>query len=195
LLSFSPLRRLRTAAAGIAVVGAVALVPTAAQAYDTPTQSCTFQPVKVCYNDGGSPLTRTNSQDIGAGKHVTSTATEYRNGLLMLDSYSKNDNWWYGMRPKTLVVAVDNQGRAIWVSNVFTSATLCGVADLSCASQRRETFSQQFPDPVGHYTAHLQIYHADNPNYVNLRNTIIDGIKATGDIAQEIKNVLDQLQK
>ena len=63
------------------------------------------------------------------------------------------------------------------------------------ASQRRETFSQQFPNAVGHYAAHLDIYHADNPNYVNLRNTIIDGIKATGDIAQEIKDVLGQLQK
>ena len=46
-------------------------------------------------------------------------------------------------------VAVDNQGRAIWVSQVFNSATLCGVMDPSCASQRRETFSQQFPDAVG----------------------------------------------
>jgi hypothetical protein len=191
LLSFPSLRR---AVAGFAVVGAVALVPTAAQAYNTPTQSCTFNP-KVCFDDGGSPLRRTNAQDIGAGKHVTSTATEYRNGLLVLDSYSKNDNWWYGMRPKTLVVAVDNQGRAIWVSQVFNSATLCGVVDPSCASQRRETFTQQFPDAVGHYTAHLEIYHADNPNYVNLRNSIIDAIKASRDIAQEVKDVLNQLQK
>jgi hypothetical protein len=192
MFSFSRPRAMLT---GALVAAAVALVPSAAQAYSGPTQSCTFTPFKVCVNDGGSPLTRTNAQDIGAGKHVTSTATQYRNGLLMLDSYSKNDNWWYGMRPKTLVVAVDNQGRAIWVSNVFNSATLCGVADLSCASQRRETFSQQFPGAVGHHTAHLEIYHADNPNYVNLRNSIIDAIKATGDIAQEVKDVLNQLQK
>jgi hypothetical protein len=94
--------RIRAAVAGAVVVGAVALVPSAAQAYSTPTQSCTFTPYKYCVNDNGSPLKRTNSADIGAGKHVTSAATEYRNGLLMLDSYSKNDNWWYGMRPKTL---------------------------------------------------------------------------------------------
>jgi hypothetical protein len=195
LLSFPSFRRLRTAVAGVAVLGAVALVPAAAQAYSTPTQSCTFTPYKYCYNDGGSPLARSNSQDIGSGKHMTSDVTEFRNGLLTVDSWSKNDNWFYGMRPKTLVVAVDNMGRAIWVSQVFNSATLCGVADLSCASQRRETFTEQFPDAVGHYAADLRIYHADNPNYVNLRNSIIDGIKAAGDIAQEIKDVLGQLQK
>ena len=33
------------------------------------------------------------------------------------------------------------------------------------------------------------------PNYVDLRNSIIDGIKATGDIAQEVKDVLGQLTK
>ncbi|WP_028067092.1 hypothetical protein [Solirubrobacter soli] len=195
MLSFSSLRRLRTAAAGIAVVGAVALVPTAAQAYSTPTQSCTFTPFKYCYDDGGSPLARTNSQDIGSGKHMTSTATEFRNGLLTVDSYAKNDNWFYGMRPKTLVVAVDNMGRAIWVSQVFNSATVCGVTDPTCASQRRETFTESFPDAVGHYTADLRIYHADSPNYIDLRNRTIDAIKATGDIAQEIKDVLNQLQK
>lgn len=188
------MRSMRSLLAGIAVLGAVALAPAAAQAYDTPTQQCYFTPYKICANDGGSPVTRKNTQDIGSGKKLETTATQYRNGLLMVDSWAKNSNWFGGMRPKTLVVAVDNRGRAIWVSQVFTSATLCGVMDVSCASQRRETFSEQFPEAVGHYTAHMQIYHADNPNYVDLRARLIAAIKATGDIAQEIKDQWDRLQ-
>jgi hypothetical protein len=94
--------------------------------------------------------------------------------------------------PPRLVVAVDNQGRAIWVSQVFTSATLWGVTDVSCASRRRDTFSENFPEAVGHYTAHMTIYHGDN--YVDLRARLIAAIKATGDVAQEIKDQWNRLQ-
>jgi hypothetical protein len=185
----------RKLAALSAVLGAVALAPAAAQAYSTPTESCHFTPAKTCVNDGGAPLARAKSEDVGSGKHLTTNATLYRNGLLMVDSFGQNSNWVGGLRPRTMVVAVDDQGRAIWVSNIFASQTLCAVPDFSCASSRRETFSQQLPDAVGHYAADLQIYDGDAANYVDLRNRIIDGIKATGDIAAEIKAVLGQLLK
>jgi hypothetical protein len=164
---------LRSLVTGLVVAGAMALVPAAAQA----------QVVGV------------NNADIGYGKHVESRATQYTNGLLMLDSFSKNDNWWYGMRPRTLVVNVDSAGRAIWVSPVFNSATICGVMDPTCASQRREFFNAGYPAAVGQHTARLDIYHADNPNYINLRNSLIDAIKAGGDVAQAVKDVWYQLQK
>jgi hypothetical protein len=186
---------LRSLVVGVAAAAALALVPAAAQAQDPPTQSCYFVPYKICANDGGAPLNRSNTQDIGSGKKMESRVTQYRNGLMMVDSWAKNTNWFGGMRPKTLVVAVDNQGRAIWVSQVFTSSTLCGVLDVSCASQRRETFSETFPEAIGHYAASLDIYHADNPNYVDLRSRLIDAIKATKDVAQAVKDAWNDLQK
>jgi hypothetical protein len=163
---------LRSAIAAVAVAGAVAAAPAAANA-----------------------ATGYNAQDIGSGKHVTSNATQYSNGLLMLDSFSKNDNWFYGMRPKTLVVSVDNHNNAIWVSHEFDSATVCGVMDPTCASQRREYFSESEPAAIGRNTVRLDIYHADNPNYVNLRNQLIDAIKAGVDVAQEVKDAWSQLTK
>jgi len=164
-----------------------------AERWSTMTASHPPHSQEICANDGGSPLERSNTQDIGSGKKMETRATQYRNGLLMVDSWAKNTNWFGGMRPKTLIVAVDNKGRAIWVSQVFTSATLCGVMDVSCASQRRETFSETFPEAVGHYTASMDVYHADTPNYVDLRARIIQAIKAAGDIAAEVKAVLNQL--
>jgi len=187
--------KLSRAVAGAAVLGAVTLAPGVAQAYSTPTESCHFTPSRSCALDGGAPLARSKSEDVGSGKHLTTNATLYRNGLLMLDSYGQNTNWVGGLRPRTMVVAVDDQGRAIWVSNIFASQTLCAVPDWSCASSRREMFSQQLPDAVGHYAADLQIYDGDAANFVDLRNRIIDGIKAAGDIAAEVKAVLGQLVK
>jgi hypothetical protein len=69
------------------------------------------------------------------------------------------------------------------------------VWDPSCASFRRETFSQLLPEAVGQHAAELQIYHADNANYVDLRNSMIDAIKAAGAIAAEVKAVIGSLQK
>jgi len=99
------------------------------------------------------------------------------------------------MRPRTLIVAVDGAGRKIWVSQSLNHATLCGVLDPSCASWRRETFMEDWPEVVHNHTARLAIYHADGANYVDLRNRTIDTIKAAKDIAAEVKAVLDQLTK
>ena len=163
---------LRTALTGLLVAGAVAAAPAAANA-----------------------ATGYVGTDLGAGKHHTASATQYTNGPLFVDSFSKNDNWFYGMRPKTLVVSVDARGNAIWVSHVFNSATVCGVMDPSCASQRRETFSENEPAAIGRNAVRLDIYHADNPNYTDLRNQLIDLIKAGVDVAQEVKDAWNQLQK
>ena len=166
------MRSIRTLVAGLTLAGAMALAPAA-----------------------HAQVTGTNNSDVGYQKHMQTTAKEYTNGVLMVDNYLKNDSWWYGMRPQTLVVSVDGQGRAIWVSKVFQSATVCGVLDPTCASQRRETHSDSRPAVIGQNTARLDIYHADNPNYRNLRNDLIDFIKSGTDVAQAIKDAWNQLFK
>ena len=167
------MRSIRTLIAGLAVLGAVAVAPAAANA----------------------AVTGTLNDDVGYQKHMQTTVNESTNGLLMVNNYLKNDNWWYGMRPQTLVVTYDGYGRAIWVSKVFQSATVCGVLDPTCASQRRETFSDKAPDVIGVHARSVQIYHADMPNYRNLRNDLIDFIKSGTDVAQAIKDAWTQLNK
>ena len=167
------MRSIRTLVAGLAVLGAVAVAPAAANA----------------------TVTATLNDDIGYKKHMETTATEYTGGGLVVNNYLKNDNWFYGMRPQTLVVSVDSAGHMIWVSKVLQSATVCGVLDPSCASQRRETLTDGAPGVIGQNTDHLDIYHADSPNYRNLRNDLIDVIKGGTDVAQAIKDAWTQLNK
>ena len=45
--------------------------------------------------------------------------------------------------------------------------------DVSCASYGRTSFVNNFPKAVGKYTTDLAILHEDNPNYVELRNSLI----------------------
>ncbi len=187
--------RIKTLVAAVATLGAMALVPSAAQAYDTPTRQCSYLPYKFCFNDNGAPISRSKEEDLGANKWLTTKPTLYRNGLMTLDSYAQNRSPFWGMRPKTFIVAVDEKGRAIWVSKVFENRTLCGVFDLSCASFRRENFVEQFPASVAHYATDLQIYHADTPSYADLRAAMLNAIKSTGDIVQAVKDdIVSKLQ-
>lgn len=52
-----------------------------------------------------------------------------------------------------------------------------------------------FPEAVGQYAERLDVYHADNANFVDLRSATIDGIKAAGDVAQAVKDEWYRLQK
>ena len=47
---------------------------------------------------------------------------------------------------------------------------------------------------IGQNTTRLDIFHADNPNYRNLRNDLIDIIKSGTDAAQAIKDAWTQLK-
>jgi hypothetical protein len=139
------------------------------------------------------PTTRYEEQYIGWNKFVQTNATLYRSGLLTVESTNRNRNPWGGQRCRTLVVVQDAAGRAIWVSNEFEDPTRCSLFDLSCASDGVTTYAQQFPEPVGRFAASLDILVADEASFADLRAQFIQVIKATGDIVQEIKNVLNQL--
>lgn len=132
--------------------------------------------------------------EVGFGKIMETKATLYRNGHLMVDTHTRNDNWTGGLRGKVLVVAVDGQGRSIWVSKEFRCATRCSVPDVSCASQGRETFSDNFPAPVGEMTHRLNIYQADTPSYVNLRESLISAIKDTIAVINELNPIASLLK-
>jgi hypothetical protein len=133
------------------------------------------------------------NEEVGWGKRMETTTVLYRDGRLLVDSYQKNDNWTGALRGRILVVCVDEGGRSHWISDVIECPTRCAIPDFSCASYGRSTFTQTFPEPVGRLTQRLDIYQADNANYVDLRAQIITFIKSLKDIAQEIKDLLGTL--
>jgi hypothetical protein len=135
------------------------------------------------------------NENVGYAKTMSTVGTLYRSGQAVCSVYTKNDNWTGGLRGKVLLLVVDEGGHAIWVSREFAAATRCSVPDPACASYGQETFRDDFPEAVGRYGARVDVYQADTPSYRDLRNELIDGIKAAGDIAQEVKDVLGQLTK
>jgi hypothetical protein len=126
---------------------------------------------------------------------MDTTAVLYRDGTLTVESYQKNDNWFGGLRGRILVVCIDANGNSIWVSDVLSCPTRCSIPDVSCASYGTANFVNKFPDAVGKNAVRLDILQADNPNYVNLRDVFIDAIKSVGAVAEEVKNVWNQLVK
>jgi hypothetical protein len=185
----------RAAGTLAALAAAVAFAPAAAHAAG-PTQQCDFtRTPKKCWDDGGAPIVRSKSEHLGASKYLTTTPTLARNGLLTIDSYAVNKNLAYALHPRTMVVVYDVNGNAIWVSKIFSGSKVCAVLDFSCTSSRRETFMEALPDAVGKHAVDLKIYHGDGAYYVNVRNTLIDFIKATGSVAQEVKDQWEKLTK
>jgi hypothetical protein len=181
--------RIKTLAAVVAALGAVALVPGAAQA-QTQTQQCIFQPSKICWNDNSSPITRSAGNWLGSGKYLATTPTLYRDGSLYVQSYGQNNNWFYGMRPNQFIVVLDSNGRQIWVSQLFQNATLCGVMDPSCGSSRAENFYQKLPQVVAENAADLKIYQSDSPSFAATRDWVKNAIATANDLLPVIKQII-----
>jgi hypothetical protein len=133
------------------------------------------------------------NEEVGWGKHMDTSATLYRDGRLVVDSYERNDNWFGALRSEIIVVCVDPLGRSQWVSEVFKCATRCSVPDVSCASYGRQTFQQALPEAVGKWTSRLDIYQADNPDYDAFRRNLINFIHTLKDLVPDVKDVLHLL--
>ncbi len=126
------------------------------------------------------------SEGVGYKKHMSVSATLYRNGSLGVETFVKNDNWTGGLRGRALIAFIDGAGRAIWVSEPIHCSTACSIWDASCASYRRENWWQQHPEPAGRFTERLDIYMGDNFNAVDLRNQMIAVVKGAKDVYAEL---------
>jgi len=59
------------------------------------------------------------------------------------------------------MVVLDQQGRAIGVSQEMRCTTRRGELDIFTSSSGKNTFHQKFPDWVGQKAANLEIFHGD----------------------------------
>lgn len=130
-------------------------------------------------------------QEVGALKWITTDTTLYRDGTLGIDAFARCSNLFSGLRPHILVVFYDSSRRAIWVSNEYIMATCCSLFDVSCASWRRQTFLEKYPEVVGRYTEGIDVYHADGESFVNLRDQFLRAIRESKEVADEIKAAIN----
>jgi hypothetical protein len=136
------------------------------------------------------PVRASKETVVGMGKTIKTDATLYRDGRLVVNTYTQNDNWAAGLRGHVFLIGYDVGGRAILVSQDHVCTTRCSVPDLSCASRGTNLFTEAFPAPFGQYTMNLDIYHSDGASFANLRETTLQTIRGLSDIAQELKDAI-----
>lgn len=99
-----------------------------------------------------TPIEALKKEEVASDKYMTTTATLYRNGKLIVQVYTDNDNFWHALRGRVVVVVRDKDGHAIG-----------GTAELSCSfrgsssgwesSSGTDTFSLQLPEDVARRAA------------------------------------------
>lgn len=130
---------------------------------------------------------------VGHDRTMTTEGKLYRNGLMTCSVYTKNNNWFGGLRGKLFVVVKDDHGRAIWVSKEFKCTTRCSVPDMSCASYGQDLFSEQFPEQVGLHAGAVDVYQADTASFLDLRKQVIRVAKETLETIGELKDLAGKL--
>lgn len=94
-------------------------------------------------------------------RYMRSDVTLYRNGKLVIQTRSWSRKSTGGLKGQTVfVVAVDDKGNAIWVSQVHKLRTVGGRKDPTTASDRTDTNSETWPEVIARHTKSIDIYHS-----------------------------------
>lgn len=122
------------------------------------------------------------SEEVASDKYMTTTATLHRNGKLMVEVYTNNDNFWHALRGHVVVVVRDKDGNAIG-----------GTAELSCSfrgsssgwesSSGIDTFSLQLPEDVARRAAVLDIYQKDGRSPGNRLQKFLHALEIVAGVA------------
>ncbi len=108
------------------------------------------------------PLRAQKQDVVGYKKTVATTATLYRDGTLMVDAVTDCNNSFHGLRGRITVLALDQGGRAVGVSQEMRCTTRGGLLDVFTCSSGRDTFTHKFPESVGQEAVTLEIFHGDD---------------------------------
>jgi hypothetical protein len=135
-------------------------------------------------------------RDVAYAGDMDTTAKLYPNGLLSVECRSRTRAAFGGLRGRIVVICLNANGEAHWVSQIFACSTRCGIFDPTCASQGVNAFFQELPEPVGRLTESLDIINFDEAKFGQWRdqlNQAAEFIRQSQTIAQEIKVLTDQL--
>ena len=136
----------------------------------------------------------TTEQDVvGYAKTMRTKATLYQNGLLLVETFTDCRAPFSGLRGRVHAICSDQFGVAHWVSQEFACRTRCSLLDPSCPSLGTDAWEEYLPEAVGRLTTSLNIVHLEGDSDLDFRTRVIDGIKATQEVAGEIKPILDLL--
>ena len=138
------------------------------------------QLAKVCEQERmfKIPIRVSQTRSVGSDKSMTTTATLYRNGKLIVEVYTDCDDFWHGLRGRVLVVVRDGDGEASGATDLLRCATRGGKLDPSTPSSGTDIFHLQLPENVARKAVTLDIYQADGGTFHGLRKQIPGAVLA-----------------
>jgi len=137
--------------------------------------------------------TTTPEDEVGFAKKMRTTAILYKNGLLTVKTFSETRAAFSALRGCVIIICLDDSGVAHYVSDTVRCTVRCALLDPTCTSSGTNAWTQQLPEAVGRLSTELNVIHFEGEDPVGFTQRIINGIKDTGRIAEELKPLVEQL--
>ena len=99
---------------------------------------------------------------------MTTKATLYRDGKMVLQVDTCSNNILYGLYGRVVIIVRDEEDRAIAMSEQLKCQTRGGKADIFTPSSGRNIFFINWPEEIGGHAKALDIYQSEAP-HVTLR--------------------------
>ena len=119
--------------------------------------------LNACKNErkAASPVEATKTEWLTSTKWMSTQATLYRNGKLILLVDTDNETFNHALRGRVVVVVVDENGSEIGVTDTMFCTLRGGFNPFGPDRDGRDMFSLQFPRDVGMRAARVDIYQRD----------------------------------
>ncbi|KAF8961824.1 root hair defective 3 GTP-binding protein-domain-containing protein [Flammula alnicola] len=107
--------------------------------------------IKACEKERKvpSPIQATKTEWVTSTKLMTTKATLYRDGKLMVEVDTNNNTFNHALRGRVVVIVLDKEGSTIAVTNEMHCTLRGGFNPFGSPRCGRDVFSQQFPQDVG----------------------------------------------
>ena len=136
------------------------------------------------------PVVAHKNQTLGNSKTIDTTATLYRSGQLVIESYTRSGHPTEGLHARLFLVCMDAQGHAIWVTNRDKCTTRGGTLDWTTESAGTNTFQHQVPPMVAALVTRIDIYQSTQDlgdTVAQWKHNIATAVKFYNELPPEVK--------
>ena len=133
-----------------------------------------------------TPLEVIRTDSVGYEKAMTTKATLYRDGNVVVKTSTSCHDMFYGLRGRVLIVLRDINGDAIGVTEKMCCTTRGGLLDFLTPSFGDDMFFLEFPRDIANIAVSLDIWQADNASVGDVLSGILEKAQGTVTIAHRL---------
>jgi hypothetical protein len=104
---------------------------------------------------------------------MTTTATQFCDGRLIVETMTDCGEHFQGLRGRVLIVVNDTHGNPIGVTNELGCTTRGSIWDITTPFSGKDIFSLKFPREIGMRAVGLDIYQTDEKSLGGLLQNIL----------------------